>query len=99
MVVDIGGATTDVYSIAKGEPTKTNVAVKGLPEPFAKRTVEGDLGMRYSANALLKAAGAAMIAGFAGVDEQSVANYVEKVANEIEYLPENELEEKIEVAM
>ena len=52
IVVDIGGATTDVHSIADGEPTKAGVNVRGLEEPFAKRTVEGDLGMRYSAVSL-----------------------------------------------
>lgn len=55
IVVDIGGATTDIHSIAKGEPTKPGVILKGLEEPFSKRTVEGDLGMRYSAVALLEA--------------------------------------------
>lgn len=48
MAVDIGGATTDVYSMAAGLPTTENTMLKGLPEPWAKRTVEGDLGMRYS---------------------------------------------------
>jgi uncharacterized protein (TIGR01319 family) len=99
MVVDIGGATTDIYSIAKGEPTRANVALRGLPEPFAKRTVEGDLGMRYSATALLKAAGAALIAGYAETGEEAVARYVHKVEKEIEYLPVNEQEERLEIAM
>ncbi|MGI6091527.1 MAG: MutL protein [Veillonellaceae bacterium] len=99
MVVDIGGATTDIYSIAKGDPTKANVALRGLPEPFAKRTVEGDLGMRYSAGALLKAAGANIIAGYAGIPEEEVVRYVDKVAQEIEYLPKGEKEEKTEIAM
>ena len=49
IVIDIGGATTDIHSIAEGEPTKGGVTTRGLEEPFAKRTVEGDLGMRYSA--------------------------------------------------
>jgi uncharacterized protein (TIGR01319 family) len=53
MIVDIGGATTDVHTIGEGFPKRTEVVLKGLQEPFAKRTVEGDLGMRYSANALL----------------------------------------------
>lgn len=57
MIVDIGGATTDVHSIAKGDPSKPSVSLKGLPEPYAKRTVEGDLGMRYSAEALVETAG------------------------------------------
>lgn len=47
-VVDIGGATTDIHSIADGWPSNPSVSFKGLEEPFAKRTVEGDLGMRYS---------------------------------------------------
>lgn len=57
VVIDIGGATTDIHSIADGEPTKAGVTLRGLEEPFAKRTVEGDLGMRYSAISLWEAAG------------------------------------------
>ncbi|SHI98649.1 conserved hypothetical protein [Dethiosulfatibacter aminovorans DSM 17477] len=57
LVVDIGGATTDVHSISKGYPTKSGVVFKGLQEPYAKRTVEGDLGMRESAISLYESAG------------------------------------------
>ena len=52
LAVDLGGATTDVYSIAKGEPQSANIVQRGLPEPQNKRTVEGDLGMRYSLSSL-----------------------------------------------
>ena len=55
MVYDLGGATTDVYSMADGLPTNTKVYVQGLIEPFAKRTVEGDIGMRYSLGPMLEA--------------------------------------------
>ena len=48
MVFDLGGATTDVYSMSDGLPKNPQVYVQGLLEPFAKRTVEGDIGMRYS---------------------------------------------------
>jgi uncharacterized protein (TIGR01319 family) len=99
MVVDIGGATTDVYSIAKGDPTKPGVCLRGLPEPFAKRTVEGDLGMRYSATALLKAAEAAMIAEYADVSGQAVINYIAQVEKDIDTLPQNAVEERIEIGM
>ncbi|MFA6628008.1 MAG: glutamate mutase L, partial [Bacilli bacterium] len=44
VLVDIGGATTDVYSMGTGAPIRGDVILKGLDEPFAKRTVEGDLG-------------------------------------------------------
>lgn len=55
LVVDIGGATTDVHSMASGDPTLPGVIRKGLIEPWDKRTVEGDLGMRYSAAGLMAA--------------------------------------------
>lgn len=49
MLVDIGGATTDIYSMAYGTPKRVEIVMKGLEEPYSKRTVEGDFGMRYSA--------------------------------------------------
>ncbi len=53
LIVDVGGATTDVHSVASGHPTETNMVMKGLPEPFVKRTVEGDIGVRYNADTLI----------------------------------------------
>lgn len=55
MIADVGGATTDVYSMALGLPKHFNAVLSGLEEPYAKRTVEGDLGMRYSALGILAA--------------------------------------------
>jgi len=52
IIVDVGGATTDVYSIAKGNPSSSTVLLRGLPEPYAKRTVEGDLGVRHNIDIL-----------------------------------------------
>lgn len=49
ILVDIGGATTDFYSMSSPSAKRSDVFLKGLEEPYAKRTVEGDLGMRYSA--------------------------------------------------
>lgn len=57
MAVDLGGATTDVYSMSAGKPLRENIIIKGLPEPWAKRSVEGDLGMRYSLAPLVEASG------------------------------------------
>ena len=54
MVFDVGGATTDVYSLAKGHPSRSEVMSRGLPEPYAKRTVEGDLGVRHNIETLLE---------------------------------------------
>ncbi len=52
LLVDVGGATTDVYSVAKGAPTNSAVRFVGLPEPYAKRTVEGDLGLFHNLDTL-----------------------------------------------
>ena len=57
LLVDMGGATTDVYSVCEGKPSTDGVVLKGLPEPFSKRTVEGDLGARYSAESVIEAYG------------------------------------------
>ncbi len=43
VVVDIGGATTDVHSVTSGKKEIEKIMI--APEPFAKRTVEGDLGV------------------------------------------------------
>jgi len=53
VVVDIGGATTDMYSMCYAT-NRSDVVLHGLEEPYAKRTVEGDLGMRYSAPGIIK---------------------------------------------
>ena len=40
MVIDVGGATTDVHSVTEGSAEVLDILV--TPEPKAKRTVEGD---------------------------------------------------------
>jgi len=53
MVIDVGGATTDVYSVAEGVPRKAGISYVGLPEPYAKRSVEGDLGLFHNLDTLV----------------------------------------------
>lgn len=43
IVIDVGGATTDVHSVTEGSMEILDILV--TPEPKAKRTVEGDLGV------------------------------------------------------
>ncbi|MFA6075225.1 MAG: GlmL-related ornithine degradation protein [Negativicutes bacterium] len=47
LVIDIGGATTDVHSVTEGDSEISSLLIN--PEPMAKRTVEGDLGMFINA--------------------------------------------------
>ena len=43
VVLDVGGATTDLHSVTEGSEEISRILVS--PEPKAKRTVEGDLGV------------------------------------------------------
>ncbi|MDQ3275000.1 MAG: glutamate mutase L [Actinomycetota bacterium] len=54
-VVDIGGATTDVHSVAEVDPEDAGLAREVVAPTAVSRTVEGDLGMRWSALATIAA--------------------------------------------
>ncbi|MGL4914371.1 MAG: GlmL-related ornithine degradation protein [Romboutsia sp.] len=43
IVIDVGGATTDLHSVTEGSEGISRILVN--PEPIAKRSVEGDLGV------------------------------------------------------
>lgn len=69
-VIDIGGATTDVHSVTKGSD---EIAVMmTTPEPFAKRTVEGDLGMFVNAKNLIDMIGSEKLANELDLDMEAV---------------------------
>jgi uncharacterized protein (TIGR01319 family) len=55
LVFDVGGATTDVHSVTDGSAEFASRLVE--PEPRAKRTVEGDLGVYVNARNIMDMAG------------------------------------------
>ena len=55
LVIDIGGATTDVHSVTNGSDEIARLLT--TPEPFNKRTVEGDLGLFINAHHLVEQIG------------------------------------------
>ncbi|MFC7360747.1 glutamate mutase L [Nocardioides astragali] len=62
VVVDVGGATTDVHSVVELDPETASIDGRGLSREVVgvtpvTRTVEGDLGMRWSAISTVEAAG------------------------------------------
>jgi uncharacterized protein (TIGR01319 family) len=87
LVVDIGGATTDVHSVAAGAPSREGVIAHGLPEPRVKRTVEGDLGMRHNAETIVETLGREAIAARARLDVAAVDRLLEAFASDVERLP------------
>lgn len=89
LAVDVGGATTDVYSIATGRPTTAGTVMKGLPEPYRKRTVEGDIGMRYSIHGIVEAAGLGTIAQQAGLSPARTQQLVDFLAVHTDLVPDS----------
>ena len=57
VVVDVGGATTDVHSVVELDPEEANLSREVVATTPVTRTVEGDLGMRWSATSTVAAAG------------------------------------------
>ena len=99
IAVDVGGATTDVYTICDGRPTKPGTIFKGLPEPYAKRTVEGDIGMRYSIKGIVEAAGLGRVAELAELKPGKVEEMVEHLSVHTDEVPTSEPWEKLDYAL
>ncbi|MEO9325658.1 glutamate mutase L [Nocardioides sp. C4-1] len=55
VVVDVGGATTDVHSVVDLDPEDGALARDVVAPTAVTRTVEGDLGMRWSAGTTVEA--------------------------------------------
>ena len=94
LVVDVGGATTDIHSIGYGYPMGENVIARGLPEPFAKRTVEGDLGIRYNAATILDRIGLQKLEDqlhtafpHLAVGTEELARYMDDIGQETSNVP------------
>ncbi len=99
VAADLGGATTDIYSIATGDPVDPCIGLHGLREPRVKRTVEGDIGMRYSARGVLQAAGIEELCSTSGLDEASCMEFMESIERDPSVLPQNEQQDDFDKAL
>ncbi len=100
LAVDVGGATTDIYSIADGMPEHMNTVYKGLPEPYAKRTVEGDIGMRYSIQGIIDAAGESKISTLSNLSQERIEELVSDLKEHTDKVPSGEDDlEKLDFAL
>jgi uncharacterized protein (TIGR01319 family) len=88
VVVDIGGATTDVHSVVRLDPEEAGLSREVVASTPVTRTVEGDLGMRWSASSTWEAGHEA---GLVGEDLRAAA--VRRTADP-PHLPENEEERR-----
>ncbi len=99
VIVDIGGATTDVHSIGRGSPVQPGVVWKGLPEPLVKRTVEGDLGIRYNATSILNLCGQERIMENTGLPHPGLSHQIETLSKSVAVLPKSEEARDLDFAL
>lgn len=80
IVLDVGGATTDLHSVTVGSEEIERIQV--APEPVAKRTVEGDLGVYVNMPNIVELIGKENIAKDLGID-------IDKIMQEYKAIPKN----------
>jgi uncharacterized protein (TIGR01319 family) len=90
LVVDVGGATTDVYSAVSIQ----DVEERAVALPDDRRTVEGDIGMRWSAPGILAEAAAERLAGFEGLQE-----FAERRAKDVDFIPDSPEESRVDLQL
>jgi uncharacterized protein (TIGR01319 family) len=95
VVVDVGGATTDVHSNRSAEPVQPGIDDPLLPPPLTLRTVEGDLGLRAGAAGVAAADGRWLTAEGAG-GEAAIRHAVSLRAERPDWIPEDEGELRLD---
>jgi uncharacterized protein (TIGR01319 family) len=100
VVVEVGGATTNVHSIAR-ERAAPGALPKGLPEPYAKRTVEGDLGIRVNAPSVLEAAQANRVSPdlAAFLSTERAREHASHLSRHTSTLPRDDYERRLDVSL
>jgi len=89
LVVDVGGATTDVYSSVS---TQDDQGAVGLP--VDRRTVEGDIGMRWSARGIVAEAVAERLITSGELQAQA-----DQRATEIDFVPTTTEESDVDLKL
>jgi uncharacterized protein (TIGR01319 family) len=106
LVVEIGGATTNIHSVADNSPITPQTIMKGLPEQKLKRTVEGDLGMRYNAHTIFDHVGEERLqsrlnsfAPSGGSAKTDIKQYIKKVSDTIAHIPSSDTEYTLDMVL
>ena len=106
IVVDIGGATTDIHSVLP-ELERLSIEERGLvinnEKQFSYRTVEGNLGLRVSATGIPETVGPnAIIRAMeepCAVTAQEVLDFARHLEEHPDYIPQNGREQMMERAL
>jgi uncharacterized protein (TIGR01319 family) len=97
LVFDIGGATTDVYSVISPEGEDATLRKEVVAPLWHARTVEGDLGMRWNARGVAQAAASEHL--LSGADLQQLRSWAATVEADPAYLPQGEHELELDLTL
>ncbi len=75
LTIDVGGATTDVHSVTEGSDNISRILIS--PEPVAKRSVEGDLGLYVSMKNVVELAGKEELSKRMGISMEKLETIIE----------------------
>ena len=89
MVLDVGGATTDVHSVTEDSEEISRILIS--PEPKAKRTVEGDLGVYVNRQKVIQSIGEEKLRS----DLRTVGLDLQKLLDDYHAIPKTEGEIKL----
>lgn len=98
MIVDVGGATTDIYSFTHTVVQK-GAKLSGSAENYRKRTVESDLGLRESVHLLLESVGFEKVRNELKIEESRLHRSVDRRAKNVDYIPHTLEETRIDELM
>jgi len=105
LVIEVGGATTNIHSVCDNEPVTQQTIMRGLPEPQVKRTVEGDLGIRWNSNTLFEMVGQQqLMSNLREItdpcpDNVDFEKYTEFLYANVGHTPKNDLEYDLDVTL
>lgn len=74
VTIDVGGATTDIHSVTEGSEEIARIMI--APEPKAKRTVEGDLGVYINARNIIELVTYEKLAKEMNVSEKQIGELI-----------------------
>lgn len=95
MIIDIGGATTDIHTYVE-QSRCDGARLIGSPEPYAKRTVEGDMGMRESSVCLAEEIGWDAMAERIGISTERLREAIATRIAATEFVPGDDIEQRID---
>ena len=100
LVLDIGGATTDVYSVISPQGEDAVLRKDVVAPLWHARTVEGDLGMRWNATGVVEAATVEqLVCDSDSINIESLQHWAARVEADPSYLPKGDGEIELDLAL